>query len=154
MIKMEYKSLHFSKSQTSILKHLYTILTDDNEILLILFNQIYCGKNNIKNVELSYDQKHLTLLIGDVDETSKNIIERKYTLNEEDFNIKKRKIKNYVNIKEDLTMIYYYKYIERKDKDNILIINSISNSQYNACLELEKHIKNTNIKKEEKLAIL
>ena len=37
MIKMEYKSLHFSKSQTSILKHLYTILTDDNEILLILF---------------------------------------------------------------------------------------------------------------------
>ena len=66
----------------------------------------------------------------------------------------KRKIKNYVNIKEDLTMIYYYKYIERKDKDNILIINSISNSQYNACLELEKLIKNTNIKKEEKLAIL
>ena len=44
---MEYKSLHFSKSQTSILKHLYTILTDDNEILLILFNQLYCGKNNI-----------------------------------------------------------------------------------------------------------
>ena len=72
MIKMDYKSLHFSKSQTSILKHLYTILTDDNEILLILFNQIYCGKNNI-------------------DETSKNIIERKYTLNEEDFNIKKEK---------------------------------------------------------------
>ena len=35
MIKMEYKSLHFSKSQTSILKHLYTILIDDNEILLI-----------------------------------------------------------------------------------------------------------------------
>ena len=148
---MEYKSLHFSKSQTSILKHLYTILTDDNEILLILFNQIYCGKNNIKNVELSYDQK---LLIGDVDETSKNIIEKKYTLYEEDFNIKKRKIKNYVNIKEDLTMIYYYKYIEREDNDNILIINSISNSQYNACLELEKLIKNTNIKKEEKLAIL
>ena len=146
---MEYKSLHFSKSQTSILKHLYTILTDDNEILLILFNQIYCGKNNIKNVELSYDQKHLTLLIGDVDETSKNIIEKKYTLYEEDFNIK-----NYVNIKEDLTMIYYYKYIEREDNDNILIINSISNSQYNACLELEKLIKNTNIKKEEKLAIL
>ena len=46
---MEYKSLHFSKSQTSILKHLYTILTDDNEILLILFNQLYCGKNNIKS---------------------------------------------------------------------------------------------------------
>lgn len=151
---MKYKSLHFSKSQTSILKDLYTILTDDNEILLILFNQVYCGKNNIKNVELSYDQKHLTLLIGDVDETSKNIIEKKYTLNEEDFNIKKRKLKNYVNIKEDLTMIYYYKYIEREDKDNILIINSISNSQYNACLELEKLIKNTNIKKEEKLAIL
>ena len=89
---MEYKSLHFSKSQTSILKHLYTILTDDNEILLILFNQLYCGKDNIKNVELSYDQKHLTLLIGDVDETSKNIIEKKYTLYEEYFNIKKRKI--------------------------------------------------------------
>ena len=80
---MEYKSLHFSKSQTSILKHLYTILTDDNEILLILFNQIYCGKNNIKNVELSYDQKHLTLLIGDVDETSKNIIEKKYRKRDE-----------------------------------------------------------------------
>lgn len=61
---------------------------------------------------------------------------------------------NYLNIKEDLTMIYYYKYIERKEKDNILIINSISNSQYNACLKLEKLIKNTNIKKEEKLAIL
>ena len=94
------------------------------------------------------------MLIGDVDETSKNIIEKKYTLYEEDFNIKKRKIKNYVNIKEDLTMIYYYKYLEREDNDNILIINSISNSQYNACLELEKLIKNTNIKKEEKLAIL
>lgn len=103
---------------------------------------------------MSYDQKHLTLLIGDVDEISKNIIEKKYTLYEEDFNIKKRKIKNCVNIKEDLTMIYYYKYIEREDNDNILIINSISNSQYNACLELEKLIKNTNIKKEEKLAIL
>lgn len=51
-------------------------------------------------------------------------------------------------------MIYYYKYIERENKENILIINSISNSQYNACLELEKLIKNTNIKKEEKLAIL
>ena len=146
---MEYKSLHFSKSQTSILKHLYTILTDDNEILLILFNQIYCGKDNIKDVELSYDQKHLTLLIGDVDETSKNIIEKKYIFNEEDFKVKKRKIKNYITLKEDLTMIYYYKYIERENKEN-----SISNSQYNACLELEKLIKNTNIKKEEKLAIL
>ena len=151
---MEYKSLHFSKSQTSILKHLYTILTDDNEILLILFNQIYCGKDNIKDVELSYDQKHLTLLIGDVDETSKNIIEKKYIFNEEDFKVKKRKIKNYITLKEDLTMIYYYKYIERENKENILIINSISNSQYNACLELEKLIKNTNIKKEEKLAII
>ena len=116
---MEYKSLHFSKSQTSILKHLYTILTDDNEILLILFNQIYCGKDNIKDVELSYDQKHLTLLIGDVDETSKNIIEKKYIFNEEDFKVKKRKIKNYITLKEDLTMIYYYKYIERENKENI-----------------------------------
>ena len=40
MIKMEYKSLHFSKSQTSILKHLYTILTDDNEILLINYTAV------------------------------------------------------------------------------------------------------------------
>ena len=103
---------------------------------------------------MSYDQKHLTLLIGDVDETSKNIIEKKYIFNEEDFKVKKRKIKNYITLKEDLTMIYYYKYIERENKENILIINSISNSQYNACLKLEKLIKNTNIKKEEKLAIL
>ena len=125
-----------------------------NENLFILFNQIYCGKDYINDVELSYDQKHLTLLIGDVDETSKNIIEKKYIFNEEDFKVKKRKIKNYITLKEDLTMIYYYKYIERENKENILIINSISNSQYNACLELEKLIKNTNIKKEEKLAIL
>lgn len=85
-------------------------------------------------------------------ETSKNIIEKKYIFNEEDFKVKKRKIKNYITLKEDLTMIYYYKYIERENKENILIINSISNSQYNACLELEKLIKNTNIKKEEKIS--
>lgn len=145
---------NLSDNQIYILDKLYSYLTNEKEVLLILFNQLYCGKNNIKKVELTSNHKYLTLVVNDVDEINENVIEKKYIFNEENFVVKKKKIKNYIKIKEDLTMIYYYKYIERKDKENILIINSVSNSQYNACLKLEKLIKNTNIKNKEKLAIL
>lgn len=145
---------NLSDNQIYILDKLYSYLTNEKEVLLILFNQLYCGKNNIKKVELTSDHKCLTLVVNDVDEINENVIEKKYIFNEKNFIVKKKKIKNYIKIKEDLTMIYYYKYIERKGKENILIINSVSNSQYNACLKLEKLIKNTNIKNKEKIAIL
>lgn len=136
-----------------ILKELYDYLTDDHNLFLIMFNTIYFYKNNIKNIKLSSDYKILSITIEVVNEFDMNIVEKEYIFHEDDFYIKKKKIKNYIKLKEDLTMLYYFKYLKRENKDNILIINRISNWQYNACVEINELIQNTNIYNKEKLTI-
>lgn len=86
------------------------------------------------------------------DTIEKRVLKELYNYLTDDY-IKKKKIKNYIKLKEDLTMLYYFKYLKRKNKDNILIINRISNSQYNACVEINGLIQNNNIYNKEKLTI-
>lgn len=136
-----------------VLKELYNYLTDDHNLFLIMFNTLYFYKNNIKNINLSSDYKTLNMTVEVVNEFDMNIVEKKIYFHEDDFYIKKKKIKNYIKLKEDLTMLYYFKYLKRENKDNILIINLISNSQYNACVEINELVQNNDIYNKEKLTI-
>lgn len=62
-------------------------------------------------------------------------------------------INNYKAIEDDLSMIYYYEYIERKNKENVLIINKISNSQFRKSFELDNFLNDNKMANKEKLTI-
>ena len=108
--------------EKGVLKELYDYLTDDHNLFLIMFNTLYFYKNNIKNIKLSSDYKILSITVEVVNEFDMNIVEKEYIFHEDDFYIKKKKIKNYIKLKEDLTMLYYFKYLKRENKDNIMNI--------------------------------
>ena len=50
-------------------------------------------------------------------------------------------------------MIYYYENIERKNKENVLIINKISNSQFRKSFELDNFLNDNKMANKKKLTI-